>query len=390
MTQVALHDHHPAHRNLRMLGADLVFQTPFIGEIARKSGAHARLQPRRRAAAVAPARSSACGPRASRASASPTPSATSCSGSAAAASSRRRCAPGRRSSRARSSAPRRSTRSSATRRPLARLFGLPYFPITPTFPWLGPLGLVPLPSKWIIEFGEPIRDRPLPRRRRRRPDARLQPHRPGARDDPADALPPARPAPLGLPLTGRLGRDRAPAHLGLHRALRRRLHRRRRGLARLAVPRAPAPRTTATRSSWPTSTASRWAAARGTSSPTSPTCPFEGRPVYVFTHRDATPRDGVTFWSRTPQEAVAEWQAAGLTPRLRRRRPPDQPVPRRRARRRPHAHGRAGAARAGCAAVPRDRRADRAAPRLGDAVRQRPRHAPLRARLTSTVFPRRR
>ncbi len=40
--------------------------------------------------------------------------------------------------------------------PLARLLGLPYFPITPTFPWLGPLGLVPLPSKWYLEFGEPI------------------------------------------------------------------------------------------------------------------------------------------------------------------------------------------------------------------------------------------
>jgi 1-acyl-sn-glycerol-3-phosphate acyltransferase len=40
---------------------------------------------------------------------------------------------------------------------LARVFDLPYFPITPTFPWLGPLGLVPLPSKWHIEFGEPIR-----------------------------------------------------------------------------------------------------------------------------------------------------------------------------------------------------------------------------------------
>jgi 1-acyl-sn-glycerol-3-phosphate acyltransferase len=39
---------------------------------------------------------------------------------------------------------------------LARVFNLPYFPITPTFPWLGPLGLVPLPSKWHIEFGEPI------------------------------------------------------------------------------------------------------------------------------------------------------------------------------------------------------------------------------------------
>jgi hypothetical protein len=29
--------------------------------------------------------------------------------------------------------------------------------VTPTFPLLGPLGLVPLPSKWLIEFGEPIR-----------------------------------------------------------------------------------------------------------------------------------------------------------------------------------------------------------------------------------------
>ncbi|GGP12435.1 glycerol acyltransferase [Nonomuraea glycinis] len=40
---------------------------------------------------------------------------------------------------------------------LARLLGLPYLPITPFFPLLGPLGLVPLPSKWLIEFGEPIR-----------------------------------------------------------------------------------------------------------------------------------------------------------------------------------------------------------------------------------------
>jgi 1-acyl-sn-glycerol-3-phosphate acyltransferase len=40
--------------------------------------------------------------------------------------------------------------------PLARLIGAPYFPLTPTFPWLGPLGLVPLPSRWRIEFCAPI------------------------------------------------------------------------------------------------------------------------------------------------------------------------------------------------------------------------------------------
>jgi 1-acyl-sn-glycerol-3-phosphate acyltransferase len=39
---------------------------------------------------------------------------------------------------------------------LARLLGLPYLPITPTFPLLGALGLVPLPSKWLIEFGAPV------------------------------------------------------------------------------------------------------------------------------------------------------------------------------------------------------------------------------------------
>jgi 1-acyl-sn-glycerol-3-phosphate acyltransferase len=39
---------------------------------------------------------------------------------------------------------------------IAKLIGAPYFPVTPTFPALGPLGVVPLPSKWRIEFGEPI------------------------------------------------------------------------------------------------------------------------------------------------------------------------------------------------------------------------------------------
>lgn len=56
---------------------------------------------------------------------------------------------------------------------LAKTLGFPYFPITPLFPWLGVLGLIPLPSKWIIEFGEAITTDELP---------------PGAADDPATAL----------------------------------------------------------------------------------------------------------------------------------------------------------------------------------------------------------
>lgn len=54
-------------------------------------------------------------------------------------------------------------------RPVARALGAPFVPITPTFPWLGPLGLVPLPSKWRIEFCEPID---------------LSAHGPDAADDP--------------------------------------------------------------------------------------------------------------------------------------------------------------------------------------------------------------
>lgn len=39
---------------------------------------------------------------------------------------------------------------------LARRLGLPYMPVTPFFPLLGLLGAIPLPSKWMIAFGEPI------------------------------------------------------------------------------------------------------------------------------------------------------------------------------------------------------------------------------------------
>lgn len=39
---------------------------------------------------------------------------------------------------------------------LAKLSGAPFFPLTPTFPWLGPLGLLPLPSRWRIHFCPPI------------------------------------------------------------------------------------------------------------------------------------------------------------------------------------------------------------------------------------------
>ena len=45
---------------------------------------------------------------------------------------------------------------------LAQPLGLPYIPVTPTFPWLGPLGLLPIPTKWTIQFGPAIASPPLP------------------------------------------------------------------------------------------------------------------------------------------------------------------------------------------------------------------------------------
>jgi 1-acyl-sn-glycerol-3-phosphate acyltransferase len=52
---------------------------------------------------------------------------------------------------------------------VGRPLGLPYFPITPTFPLLGPLGVVPLPSKWSLDFADPIP---------------MDPHGPEGADDP--------------------------------------------------------------------------------------------------------------------------------------------------------------------------------------------------------------
>jgi 1-acyl-sn-glycerol-3-phosphate acyltransferase len=48
---------------------------------------------------------------------------------------------------------------------LGKLLGAPYLPVTPFFPLLGPLGLLPLPTKWQIRFGKPIALGEIPRAR---------------------------------------------------------------------------------------------------------------------------------------------------------------------------------------------------------------------------------
>ncbi|MCW2552403.1 MAG: 1-acyl-sn-glycerol-3-phosphate acyltransferase [Mycobacterium sp.] len=155
MASVAVHDNHPGNRDLRLLAADMLFDMPVMGQAARKAGhtmactadAH-RLLAAGELTAVFPEGYKGLGKnfrdryklqRFGR------------GGFVAAA--------------LRAGAPivPCSIVGSEEIYPmitdvklLARLFGLPYFPVTPLFPLAGPLGLVPLPSKWHIQFGEPI------------------------------------------------------------------------------------------------------------------------------------------------------------------------------------------------------------------------------------------
>ncbi len=155
MTMMALLDHHPAHRHLRLLGADLVFRLPVVAPLARKSGntlaCHAdaeRLLSSGEVVGVFPEGFKGIGkPFRER------------------YKLQRFGRGGFVSAALRTGVPIVPCSIVGAEeiypmvhdvRTLARLFGLPYAPITPTFPLLGPLGAVPLPSKWIIEFGEPI------------------------------------------------------------------------------------------------------------------------------------------------------------------------------------------------------------------------------------------
>lgn len=155
MTQIALLDHHPQRRQLRMLAADLVFRMPFVGEYARKGGSTLasaqdaqRLLDNGELVGVWPEGFKGVGkPFSER------------------YKLQRFGRGGFVSAALRAGVPIIPTAIVGAEetypmigdaRTVARVFGLPYVPITPTFPWLGPLGLVPLPSKWIIKFGEPI------------------------------------------------------------------------------------------------------------------------------------------------------------------------------------------------------------------------------------------
>ena len=155
MTAIAVHETHPDHRYLRMLGADLVFTTPVLGPLARKTGTTLacnadaqRLLNQGELVGVWPEGFKGIGkPFSER------------------YKLQRFGRGGFVSAALRTGVPIIPVSIVGSEevypvlgnaKTLARVLNLPYFPLTPTFPWLGPLGVVPLPVKWYIEFGEPI------------------------------------------------------------------------------------------------------------------------------------------------------------------------------------------------------------------------------------------
>jgi len=162
MTQVAVHDEHPAHRYLRMLGADLVFKTPIVGPVARKSGCTLAANPDAERL-LASGEIAGVWPEGFKGVGKPFSERYKLQrfgrgGFVAAA--------------LRTGMPivpcsivgaEEIYPILGNLKTVARVIGAPYLPVTPTFPLLGPLGLIPLPSKWIIEFGAPVETAPLGR-----------------------------------------------------------------------------------------------------------------------------------------------------------------------------------------------------------------------------------
>ena len=155
MLQTGLLDSHAQHRNLRLLGADLVYAIPGLATLAVKSG-HTRADPAEAARLLAGGHLVGVFPEGFKGIGKPFRERYQLQrfgrgGFAATAIEAGvpivPCA---------IVGAEEIYPMIGNARPLARIFGLPYFPVTPLFPWLGPIGAIPLPSNWIIEFLPPV------------------------------------------------------------------------------------------------------------------------------------------------------------------------------------------------------------------------------------------
>jgi 1-acyl-sn-glycerol-3-phosphate acyltransferase len=155
MLQAGMHDEHPARRNLRLLGADLVYEVPGLAYLARRAG-HTRACPANAQRLLLDGELVGVFPEGFKGIGKPFRDRYQL---------RRFGRGGFVVSALRARVPivpcaivgaEEIYPMVGNAKPLARLLGLPYFPVTPLFPWLGPVGAVPLPSQWIIEFCPPV------------------------------------------------------------------------------------------------------------------------------------------------------------------------------------------------------------------------------------------
>jgi 1-acyl-sn-glycerol-3-phosphate acyltransferase len=155
MLQVGVLDEHPKSRNLRLLGADLIYAVPGLGRLARMSG-HVPAHPAEAERLLNAGEIVGVFPEGFK-------------GIGKLFSDRYKLQRFGRGGFART-----ALRTGAPIIPcaivgaeeiypmvanlpeLASRLKLPYFPITPLFPWFGLLGAIPLPSNWIIEFCDPV------------------------------------------------------------------------------------------------------------------------------------------------------------------------------------------------------------------------------------------
>jgi 1-acyl-sn-glycerol-3-phosphate acyltransferase len=155
MLQAGIYDEHPRHRNLRVLSADLVYELPVLSGLARRSG-HIRADRELAAKLLCAGELVGVFPEGFKGIGKPFRERYRLQRfgrGGFAATARQAGVPiipcaivG-----AEEIYPMIGNASS-----VARALRLPYFPVTPLFPWLGPLGAVPLPSNWIIEFCPPV------------------------------------------------------------------------------------------------------------------------------------------------------------------------------------------------------------------------------------------
>jgi 1-acyl-sn-glycerol-3-phosphate acyltransferase len=155
MLQACVFAEHPASRNLRLLGADLVYRLPVLGSLARRSG-HTRADPAEALQLLAAGDLVGVFPEGFKGIGKPFTERYQLQRFGRGGFARTALQAGVPVIPCAIVGAEEIYPMLGNSEPLARALRVPYFPLTPLFPWLGPVGAVPLPSNWMIEFCEPV------------------------------------------------------------------------------------------------------------------------------------------------------------------------------------------------------------------------------------------